>query len=265
MPLLGVTMVVLTGLADRTSGGHTSVLALYAVPVAFVGWKAGRWPGLAVAGVAGLAWLVARSTSLPLPDATLIWNALNRAAIFGFIAVVSALLARWSFLADTDTLTGLLNRRAFVDRLRKAAVRAERLETSVVIVFLDLDDFKTVNDRFGHATGDAVLVKTARAIEAAIRAGDVAARFGGDEFAALLWRSSASDAERVGKRLLEGIREAFSAAKETAGTCASVGMVFFPTFPSDHRAALAQADAAMYEAKRGGKGRMTVRTASEPE
>ncbi len=134
------------------------------------------------------------------PDATLIWYALNRAAIFGFIALASALLVRWFFLADTDSLTGLLNRRALVDWLRRAAVRAGRLETSVVIAFLDLDDFKSINDRFGYATSDAVLVKTARAVEAVIREGDVAARVGGDEFAALLWLSSASDAERVRKR-----------------------------------------------------------------
>ena len=262
--LLAVAAIACVSWADRTTGANASLLALYAIPVALVGWRFGRPRGLAMAAVAGAGWAVAHGTSGGLAGELLVWNALNRLAVFAFIAFATDLLARWSFLADTDPLTGLLNRRAFVDRLRKAALRARRLETPLAIAFLDLDDFKAVNDRFGHAAGDATLVQTARALEATIRAGDVAARLGGDEFAAILWRSSPADAEQVGRRLLDGIVVALSSSPETAKVSASVGVVYFPTCPADVRAALAQADEAMYEAKRGGKGKVIFRSGAGP-
>lgn len=262
--LLAVAAVSGISWADRATGANASLLALYAIPVALVGWRFGRLRGLAMASVAGAGWAAARANSGGSFADLLVWNSLNRFAVFAFVAVASDLLARWSFMADTDALTGLLNRRAFVDRLRKAGARARRLETPLAIAFLDLDDFKAVNDRFGHAAGDATLVRTARALETTIRAGDVAARLGGDEFAAILWRPSPADAERVGRRLLEGIVEALSSSPEAAKASASVGVVYFPTCPSDVRAALAQADEAMYEAKRGGKGRVVFRSASGP-
>ncbi len=113
------------------------MLALYAIPVALVGWRFGRLRGLATAAVAGAGWAAAHGTSGGLAGELLVWNALNRLAVFAFIAFATDLLARWSFLAGTDPLTGLLNRRAFVDRLRKAALRARRLETPLAIAFLD--------------------------------------------------------------------------------------------------------------------------------
>lgn len=263
--LLAVAAISCISWADRSTGANASLLALYAIPVALVGWRFGRLRGLATAAVAGAGWTAAHGTFDGPAAELLVWNALNRLAVFAFIAFATDLLARWSFLADTDPLTGLLNRRAFVDRLRKAALRARRLETPLAIAFLDLDDFKAVNDRFGHAAGDATLVLTARALEATIRAGDVAARFGGDEFAAILWRSSPADAEHVGRRLRDGIVAALSSSPETAKVSASVGVVYFPTCPADVRAALAQADGAMYEAKRGGKGRVIFRSGAGPE
>lgn len=260
---LGIVTVAVVAVGDWVIGGEASLLAVYALPVSIVAWRTGRVPGLVVAGTAGIAWGLARASSLEL-EPLLAWNALNRLVIFAFIAVVSDLLARWSFLADTDHLTGLLNRRAFVERLEKVVVRARRVETPVAVAFLDLDRFKRVNDDHGHAAGDAVLIGVARALEDVIRGGDVAARIGGDEFAALLWRSDLHDAEQVGRRILEGVTRALHATKAGAGVGVSVGLAFFPAGPADAKAALARADESMYEAKRAGKGRLWIRVDEPP-
>lgn len=261
---LGVFMVLVVAACDHLIPTDASLLVFYAAPAFVVGWRTGRFPGLAVAGAAAIAWAAVRLSGGAVFDRLLVWNALQRLLIFGFVAVASELLACWSLLADTDALTGLLNRRAFLDRLAKAAARARRLPTPVAIAFLDLDRFKDVNDRFGHAAGDVVLRTVAIALESAVRAGDIVARIGGDEFAALLWRSTAPSAEQAGQRLLEEVRRALAGSEPGAGVGASVGIAIFATCPSDPRWALDRADRAMFAAKKTERRLVVQIEASSP-
>jgi diguanylate cyclase (GGDEF)-like protein len=158
--------------------------------------------------------------------------------------------ARLHALAHSDPLTGLPNRRAFLDAL--APDRIGRAGDAPAIAFLDLDRFKHVNDRLGHAVGDALLQAVAEAIATASRAGDLAARLAGDEFAVLLRGAlTPAEAEAVGRRLDAAVAEAAERVAPGAGVRASVGIAWCG---DDAERALDRADAAMYRSKREGSG-----------
>lgn len=156
--------------------------------------------------------------------------------------------------AENDDLTGLLNRRAFEDRLAAALGRAERQGTRVAVLFLDLDGFKEVNDTLGHQAGDEVLVEVARRVREVVRSWDVVARHGGDEFVLFLPDiASRGEVTHVAERLLEAFRAPFAAAGEVVAVGTTVGIA---TYPDDGRTAqrlLNAADDAMYLGKANGK------------
>src|SRR5262249_48771206 len=119
-----------------------------------------------------------------------------------------AMEGRLRHQAFHDGLTGLANRSLFEDRVRHALERTRRSRASVAVLFVDLDDFKTVNDSLGHAAGDELLTEVARRVLGLLRAGDTAARLGGDEFAVLL--EDASSATHVADRIIEALAEPFA-------------------------------------------------------
>jgi diguanylate cyclase (GGDEF)-like protein len=161
-----------------------------------------------------------------------------------------ALLRTQEALATTDALTGVPNRRAFLDRVGDAVVRAGRGERAVVCV-VDLDGFKGVNDRDGHAAGDAVLRRVAAALGAAVRETDTVARMGGDEFAVLAACPAPADDGALAARLRAAVAEAGVAC----GVTASVGCAL--VHPDDDVAGVVhRADAAMYLAKAAGGDRV---------
>ena len=126
---------------------------------------------------------------------------------------------------DIDPLTDVLNRRGFERELKRSLAYVKRYGTSVVLVFIDLDDFKPVNDRHGHAAGDAVLKAVAAALTKNVRASDVVARLGGDEFAVLLWNVNAPDAAAKARALEAAVyatRLSFDAATIAVGASAGL-------------------------------------------
>jgi diguanylate cyclase (GGDEF)-like protein len=159
-------------------------------------------------------------------------------------------------LARRDALTGLPNRRALDEELAREAARAARAATPLSAVALDVDRFKLVNDAHGHAAGDAVLAAIAARAAAALRAGDVLARIGGEEFAALLPGADLDRAVEVAER----IRGRVSAEPVEAAGCAlsvTVSLGCAALAPGeDGRSLLARADAKLYEAKRAGRDRV---------
>jgi diguanylate cyclase (GGDEF)-like protein len=153
-------------------------------------------------------------------------------------------------LAHVDSLTGLPNRRAFLDLLAGACDGDATRRPAVA--FLDLDRFKAVNDRLGHAAGDALLVSVSSALASALRRGDVAARLAGDEFAVLLAGPlDRADAEAIGRRLRTAIGVAAHDAAPDVGVAASIGIAWCAGRPEE---VLHRADEAMYAAKRNGRG-----------
>lgn len=154
-----------------------------------------------------------------------------------------------------DPLTGLANRTLLRDRLEHALARSRRGQGATALLFVDLDNFKEVNDLHGHATGDAALVQVARRLQTAVRPGDTIARFGGDEFVAVCEQVDREAAVAVGRRLLAAIRLPFSAGGARHELSASVGVALGDGNPDG---LLADADAATYRAKAAGRGRIEL-------
>ncbi len=159
-----------------------------------------------------------------------------------------------TYQAFHDPLTHLANRVLFTDRLEHALSRRDETRGLLAVLFVDLDDFKMVNDTFGHAPGDDLLRNVAERLRSVLRPADTAARFGGDEFAILLEDSlSADDVAAVAERIVAALRPHFVVERQEVAVHASIG-VAIATAPVDAEELLRRADAAMYWAKVQGKG-----------
>ncbi len=164
--------------------------------------------------------------------------------------------ARLEHQAQTDPLTGLYNHRAFHERLRQALANASRSHESVSILMLDIDDFKRVNDVYGHGSGDEILRSLAEALKDAVRASDVVYRLGGEEFAIVIPSRSPQSAERLAHRLVERVE---SAEFDPAGRITiSVGLARGPEHAMNPRELIACAEAAMMTAKARGKNQIVL-------
>lgn len=159
------------------------------------------------------------------------------------------------YQATHDELTGLPNRWLFRLQLNQALARAGRSGLRVAVLFIDLDDFKAVNDSFGHATGDALLVQVGSRIRSALRENDTLARLGGDEFAILLTDLMGPDeAVSVVNKLLSSLQAAYRLQDQDVYSGGSLGVAFYPDDAQDSDALLRCADMAMYQAKLAGRG-----------
>jgi diguanylate cyclase (GGDEF)-like protein/PAS domain S-box-containing protein len=154
-----------------------------------------------------------------------------------------------------DTLTGLPNKSLFDDRVGHAIGRADRDQSEIAVLFLDLDNFKLVNDSLGHPAGDELLVAVAARLVSVLKSGDSVARFGGDEFVVLLEDVDADAAELVSERLQESLREPFTFGAEEVPLHASIGIAIGRARDCTPSQLLRDADLAMYVAKRNGRGR----------
>jgi diguanylate cyclase (GGDEF)-like protein len=160
-------------------------------------------------------------------------------------------------LAHRDPLTGLANRFLLTDRLDEAVARSEDPEHTVALLLLDLDGFKAVNDSFGHALGDELLIAVAGRLMTCLRSNDLAARLGGDEFAVLLETVDLEESVRVAERILEALAAPFALSRAEVVVTASVGVVHAAQDRSTQDL-LRDADVAMYTAKAEGKNRLVV-------
>ncbi len=157
-----------------------------------------------------------------------------------------------AFKAYHDPLTRLPNRALFLDRLDVALAQAERHNGILAVLFLDLDDMKSINDTFGHAIGDRVLQSVGERLVAALRAGDTVARVGGDEFLILLPIEDAAEAEALAKKLLSCISEPLTIERDELYLTTSVGMALYPADGHDAATLIRHADGAMYRVKESG-------------
>ena len=162
------------------------------------------------------------------------------------------------YRALNDELTGLPNRRLFSDRLQQALALAAREQTSVGVLYLDLDGFKLVNDTLGHPVGDRLLREVTNRLRKRVRASDTLARIGGDEFMLIAGSlHHSSEAELIAHDLLAQLAEPFELDGETLALTASIGISLYPENDLDPQALVQQSDTAMYAAKAAGKNRIT--------
>lgn len=167
------------------------------------------------------------------------------------------LLERLRHLALYDALTRLANRELFHDRIRRALHRNRRGKGALALLFIDLDKFKEINDRFGHAGGDTLLQHVSRRILRGVRESDTVARFGGDEFVVLLEDIESGQWVRgVADNILQALDQPFELAGETVRISASIGLALSPEHGEDEKQLLRRADEAMYAAKSAGGNRL---------
>ncbi|MGB7970710.1 MAG: GGDEF domain-containing protein [Candidatus Deferrimicrobiaceae bacterium] len=258
--LVGTIVVFIIGLADYATGEEISISIFYLLPVAITTWFMGRNTGIYFAAISAVAWLTAdlfgghRYSHPAIPY----WNMLVR---FGFFLIILIVLSRLKdayehvkTLSSIDPLTGVLNGRAFQERANAELARARRYSHPFTVAYIDLDNFKAVNDRFGHSTGNTVLCTVADTASGNLRTTDIVARLGGDEFAILFPETGEESARAV----LSKLRDTVSGSMQTNGwpITLSIGAVTFRKPPESVDRMLKTADALMYEAKRDGKSRI---------
>ena len=185
----------------------------------------------------------------------------NFLGIFADISVIKQAQQQLAYLAHHDPLTGLPNRLMLMERLEHAIELARRAKSQFALMFIDLDDFKKINDSLGHDAGDALLRAVAGRMRDAVRAADTVARLGGDEFVVLLENiKGESEALCVAEKMLESVKA--SASMQGLSTSASIGIATFPGDGTDVAALMRNADSAMYRSKQAGRNRATAYHAS---
>ncbi len=183
----------------------------------------------------------------------------HHVVVFSDISHIKAHQAELDQLAYYDPLTGVPNRRMLEDRLGQAVERTRRNGQSLAVCYLDLDDFKPINDRLGHAMGDQLLIQMTQRLQGILRGHDTLARLGGDEFVLLLTDlQQPSEWQLVLDRVLTAVQQPVELGGEDATVSVSVGVTVFPADNADADTLLRHADQAMYRAKQAGRNRYSL-------
>lgn len=242
-----------------------------AVTVIVAGWFFGVRGGIIVSVLVGLENLVLFRYFLDFHWYSIVQNG-NFAGLVSLVIIgaavghmsnlsrkVKAYTELLQYEAFHDPLTRLPNRALFYDRLEHAMARVSRGTNSVALLFLDLDGFKQVNDRYGHLTGDTLLSAFAERLSGTLRLGDTFARLGGDEFVILLEDlPELKDVELAAERLEAQLRQPFTIGNIEIAITASIGVAFRDSSPDRAEDLLLDADRAMYQAKAAGKARHQI-------
>lgn len=258
--------VGLTGVLDFRTGVELRIFPLYFVPICIIGWYMGLAPTLFIAWLSAGTWLVSNLEAGMQYTAPVVWvvNTITQGVSFSVVGGLMVLSRRAFRLADarsrTDSLTGLLNGRAFTDDYARLAALCARHGRPITVTYIDVDDFKRVNDQFGHAEGDRVLAVLGEALQDASRETDIVARLGGDEFAMALAETDVDGARVVLDRLRDLLERALAA--DGRRVTLSIGAIVSQSRHPPVDDLLRQADALLYQAKQAGKDRFVVAVAA---
>ena len=253
-------MIMAVGYFDYLTGAHVSVMLLYAVPILLSARFCGRTEGIIVAASAAICWFIVNffAQHSGSSEAVLSWNAFSRFGLFALLAYTVSLqvalknaLLREKLRADTDKLTGLLNKGAFRERVEEEMDRAKRYHHPLSLAFMDLDNFKQVNDAHGHTRGDKLLQLVSETIEHTIRKTDIAGRIGGDEFALCFPETGPDHIRDAIEKLLKNMDIVTS--QSGWQVTSSIGVTTYVEIRDTYDAMLGKADKLMYIAKEKGK------------
>lgn len=255
--LMGLGLLALVGLADAHLFENISFALFYLIPVIFTAWFAGRFPGCGMTLLATGVLLINNisANSYKLHWLVPVWNALASGMVFLLAVFLLAFLKRQMEMEKTrallDPLTDILNRRGFYAELKSEVLRSRRYRHAFSLALLDVDDFKGINDSWGHQRGDEVLQAIAHALKASVRATDGTARLGGDEFALLLPETDNPSARIAIERLRKHLTD-FIPLQVTF----SIGCTSFISPEQTIDDIINRADMLMYRAKKAGKNRV---------
>lgn len=259
--LISLAFVVLISLIDTKVGYEIAVSIFFLIPIAISTWYAGKFSGACFCIMAAVIWFFVDNVLSAHPYINPIapyWNTIVR---LGFFLITSNLLHQLhqhliieSKLSRTDSLTQLLNRRGFTEQVEQLFGIAARHSRPVVIAYIDLDNFKKINDELGHSEGDKVLHVVGAIIANSLRTTDIAGRMGGDEFAIVLPETDEAGAKSVFDLLRNNLLEA--AQKHHWPIGLSIGVVAFSAPSSSLDEAIKIADSLMFQVKSSGKNGM---------
>jgi diguanylate cyclase (GGDEF)-like protein len=260
LAFFGVALFAAVVFADQGADWEITSAVIYLLPVSFFAWHFSPRVGAVLALVSVLSWLYLihlKSPHFSTPGIPY-WNAVIHLALYlitvFLVAEVKSLYLKEQRLSRSDYLTGVINQRGFYEALGRERERASRLKLPLTLAYLDLDDFKQINDHYDHMMGDKVLAAIGQALRISIRNTDLTGRIGGDEFCILLPHTDSAGAQVV----LEKVRDTLSGVMKASGwqvTC-SIGAVTFRGTVKSADEMLRAADATMYSAKTKGKNQI---------
>jgi diguanylate cyclase (GGDEF)-like protein len=260
----GIALLAGVGILDYLTGYELAFSLFYLIPVSLVTWLVSRRLGMLLAFASAVVWLTADVTAGNLYSHPFIyaWNTLIRLGFFVLtvllLSTLKRTLEREKESARTDYLTGAANSRLFYDLVQMEIGRYQRYERPFTVVDLDLDNFKTVNDRFGHAAGDQVLRSVVSSIRKYLRKTDVVARLGGDEFALLLPETGQESARIVLAKIQDGLLQEMR--RGDWPVTFSVGVLTCTAMPATLDELMRRADELLYTVKGAGKNAIQYTT-----
>jgi len=254
---VGFALIGVVGILDFLTGYEFAFSLFYLIPISLVTWLTDQRLGIVASIVSTIVWIISDVAS-ENPYSHPVIYAWNTFMGFGFFVVVTLLLSKLRSalehereLARTDYLTGAVNSRVFYDLLQSEINRSQRYKNPFTIAYIDLDNFKTVNDELGHATGDQVLSFVVNQVRKHLRKTDVVARIGGDECALLLPESKQESAQVVLSKLHCDILSEMQ--KSNWPVTLSIGVLTCIDAPHTAEEAVRMADDLMYSVKRSSK------------
>jgi len=261
-------LVVIICLFDYMTGPHLSFAIFYVVPAALGAWRGNFAYGILLSLAGTVAWYQVNEIEMShVALGVRMWNSI---VLFSFLVITSSLLTRLRSsivhertLARTDPLTGVANGRIFFEIACKELERAQRLRRGVSVAYIDLDNFKAVNDQYGHAVGDELLQQVARTLCESTRLNDTVARLGGDEFALLMPDTIASGAAAVLSRLRTRLLQLMQ--ERGWPVTFSIGAATFIKPPQDVDVMVRFVDQLMYAVKKNGKNWIRHEVIEDPE
>ena len=255
--VMAATLLLLgIGALDYVSGSEISFSVFYMLPIFLFAWLTDEKVGTALSFISAAIWLLADIFAGSYYSSPLIyvWNSIVRLIFFLLVVLLARIgkdLERERLHSRFDFLTGAINTRFFYHRAQTKIDRCARYEHPLSIVYLDIDNFKSINDQFGHSVGDAVLTSVVTCIQMQLRKTDFVARVGGDEFVVLLPELNAVNARTVVPKIQQAL--AREMRQGPWDVTFSMGALTFETPPASVDEMLAMADQAMYSIKSSGK------------
>jgi diguanylate cyclase (GGDEF)-like protein len=254
---IGFTLIGIIGVTDFLTGYELSLSVFYVIPIAFITWFMSRRLGLVASFTSALVWLVADiSAGHPYSNPLIpYWNSLIRLIFFVIITWLLSSLRDSIRLerehSRTDYLTGAANARLFSELAYLEIERLRRYGRPFSLAYFDLDDFKNINDQYGHSTGDEVLRTVASCVKKHLRTTDLVARLGGDEFALLLPETDQEPARQVLQKIQGKLLEEMQSHHWPITF--SIGVITCNSAPHTPDELVKMADESMYSVKREGK------------
>ncbi len=259
-----VLLVAVLDVADYITGPAFAFSLFYLIPVSAASWFVGGLSGIVLSVLSSTSWLITEMFSgrTDFNSAAYYWEAFTRLVFFSIIAALFSTLRKSlqqeMLLARIDKTTGASNKRHFYELLENELKRAERYKHIFTVAYFDLDNFKEVNDRYGHNTGDSVLVSIVNTAKKHLRTTDIIARLGGDEFAILMPETEQGHAKsiitRINERIVGEMRE------NSWPVTLSIGVMTYFNAPPSIDETIKLADNLMYSVKNSSKNAVLYST-----